>query len=71
MVVRQVSWSPDGKFLYAAIADIDATATVVAQPLAMHSVWLRSLAPYYDEPPPDSDRFYDAYLDFVLRGLRP
>lgn len=51
------------------IADIDMTAIIVAQPLAMHSVWLRSLAPY--EPRPhDGDQFYTAYLDFVLKGLK-
>ena len=51
------------------IADVDMTAIIVAQPLAMHSVWLRSLAPY--EPRPhDGDQFYTAYLDFVLKGLK-
>lgn len=52
------------------IADIDATAIVVAQPLAMHSVWLRSLAPF-DKQAPSNDEFYAAYLDLILRGLRP
>ena len=52
------------------IADIDATAIVVAQPLAMHSVWLRSLAPF-DKQAPTSDAFYAAYLDLILQGLRP
>ena len=28
------------------LADIDSVAIILAQPLAMHSVWLRSLAPY-------------------------
>ena len=51
------------------IADIDATAIVVAQPLAMHSVWLRSLAPF-NKQAPTSDAFYAAYLDLILRGLR-
>ena len=51
------------------IADIDMTAIIVAQPLAMHSIWLRSLAPY--EPRPhDGEQFYTAYLDFVLKGLK-
>ncbi len=53
------------------IADIDTTAILLAQPLAMHSVWLRSLAPYDDSRPAGSDQFYAAYLDFVLKGLRP
>jgi AcrR family transcriptional regulator len=53
------------------IADIETTAIILAQPLAMHSVWLRSLAPYDDSQPADGNRFYAAYLDFVLEGLRP
>jgi AcrR family transcriptional regulator len=51
------------------VDDVDTTAIVLAQPLAMHSVWLRSLAPY-DERQIDSDRFYASYLDLVLKGLR-
>ncbi len=51
------------------IDDIDAAAVVVAQPLAMHSVWLRSLAPY-DTQAPSNDAFYAAYLDLILAGLR-
>ena len=47
------------------------TAIIFAQPLAMHAVWLRSIAPYDQTQPVDSDHFYDAYLDFVLKGLRP
>jgi AcrR family transcriptional regulator len=53
------------------IADIEMTAVILAQPLAMHSVWLRSLAPYDENQPVDGDRFYAAYLEFVLKGLRP
>jgi AcrR family transcriptional regulator len=54
------------------IDDIEMTAIILAQPIAMHSVWLRSIAPYDDHRPVDSDRrFYDAYIDFVLKGLRP
>ncbi len=52
------------------IADIDMTAVLLVQPLAMHAVWLRSIAPYDDDKPIDSDRFYASYLDFVLKGLR-
>jgi hypothetical protein len=52
------------------IADIDMTAIIFAQPLAMHAVWLRSIAPYDETQPVDSDRFYDAYIEFVLKGLR-
>jgi hypothetical protein len=47
------------------------TATLLAQPLAMHAVWLRSLAPYDENQPASSDQFYAAYLDFFLKGLRP
>lgn len=52
------------------IADIEMTATLLAQPLAMHAVWLRSLAPFDDRRPAGSDQFYAAYLDFFLQGLR-
>ena len=51
------------------IADIEMTAIIIVQPLAMHSVWLRSLA-VYEKQPPNSDQFYAAYLDFVIKGLR-
>jgi AcrR family transcriptional regulator len=53
------------------IPDIDMVAIIFAQPLAMHAVWLRSIAPYDQTQPVDSDRFYNAYIDFVLKGLRP
>jgi AcrR family transcriptional regulator len=53
------------------IEDIEMTAIIFAQPLAMHSVWLRSLAPYDENQPTGSDQFYAAYLDFFLKGLRP
>jgi len=53
------------------IEDIEMTAIIFAQPLAMHSVWLRSLAPYDENQPTNSDQFYAAYLDFFLKGLRP
>jgi AcrR family transcriptional regulator len=52
------------------LPDLEATAVIIAQPLAMFSVWKRSLAPF-DPGKVDSDQFYDAYLDFVLKGLRP
>ena len=52
------------------LPDVDAAAIVVAQPLAMHSVWLRSLAPY-EEHAPSSAEYYAAYLDMILKGLRP
>ncbi len=52
------------------LPDLEATAIIVSQPLAMFSVWKRSLAPF-DPDKVDDDRFYTAYLDFVLKGLRP
>ena len=33
--------------------------------------WLRSIAPYDTDQPIDSDRFYAAYIDFILKALRP
>jgi AcrR family transcriptional regulator len=53
------------------IDDVEMTAIILAQPLAMHSVWLRSIAPYDETQPVDTERFYAAYIDFVLKGLRP
>lgn len=52
------------------LADLEMTAVIVAQPLAMFSVWKRSLAPFDPDITADSDQFYTAYLDFVLKGLR-
>jgi AcrR family transcriptional regulator len=52
------------------LPDLETTAIVILQPLAMFSVWKRSLAPF-DPGKLDGDRFYTAYFDFVLKGLRP
>lgn len=52
------------------LPDVEAAAIIVAQPLAMHSIWTRTLAPF-DNHAPSSDQFYDSYLDLVLQGLRP
>ncbi len=52
------------------LADLATTAIIVVQPLAMFSVWKRSLAPF-DPVKTDSDQYYAAYLDFILKGLRP
>ncbi|HYD07917.1 MAG TPA: TetR/AcrR family transcriptional regulator [Reyranella sp.] len=52
------------------VPDVDAAAIILAQPLAMHSIWTRSLAPF-DPHAPSNDQFYSAYLDLVLKGLRP
>ena len=51
------------------LGDLEATAIIILQPLAMFSVWKRSLAPF-DPGKGDSDQYYTAYLDFVLKGLR-
>ncbi|MCF8531391.1 MAG: TetR/AcrR family transcriptional regulator [Reyranella sp.] len=56
---------------FAPIADIETTAIVIVQPLAMFSVWRRSLAPFDASNNLTSDRFYEAHLDFVLKSLRP
>ena len=53
------------------IEDIETTAIILAQPLAMFSVWKRSLAPYDPSNTLSSDQFYAAYLDFIFKGLRP
>ncbi len=53
------------------IADIETTAVILVQPLAMFSVWKRSLAPYDTPNRLGSDQFYAAYLDFIFKGLRP
>jgi AcrR family transcriptional regulator len=56
---------------FRAIEDIEATAIILVQPLAMFSVWKRSLAPFDPGNTLSSDQFYAAYLDFIFRGLRP
>ena len=53
------------------VEDIETTAIILAQPLAMFSVWKRSLAPYDPTNTLSSDQFYTAYLDFIFKGLRP
>lgn len=53
------------------IADIETTAIILLHPLAMFSVWKRSLSPYDTTTALSGDVFYAAYLDFVFKGLRP
>ena len=53
------------------IEDIEATAIILLQPLAMFSVWKRSLAPYDPTNALSSDQYYAAYLNFIFNGLRP
>jgi AcrR family transcriptional regulator len=53
------------------IDDIETTAVILVQPLAMFSVWKRSLAPYDPTNTLSSDQYYAAYLDFIFKGLRP
>ena len=55
---------------FRSLENVDATAIIIAQPLAMFSVWKRSLAPYDPTNTIDSDQFYAAYLDFIFKGLR-
>jgi AcrR family transcriptional regulator len=52
------------------LPDLEMTAILIAQPLAMFSVWKRSLAPFDPAVQIDSDRFYAAHFEFVLKGLR-
>jgi AcrR family transcriptional regulator len=59
-----------GRGEFRRLPDVEAAAIIVAQPLAMHSIWMRSLAPF-DGNAPSGDQFYAAYLDLVLQGLRP
>ena len=56
---------------FRSLANVDATAIIIAQPLAMFSVWKRSLAPYDPTNTIDGDQFYAAYLDFIFKGLQP
>ena len=56
---------------FRSLENVDATAIIIAQPLAMFSVWKRSLPPYDPTNTIDSDQFYAAYLDFIFKGLRP
>lgn len=53
------------------IDDVETTAMILVQPLAMFSVWKRSLAPFDPTTALDGDQFYTAYLDFIFKGLRP
>jgi AcrR family transcriptional regulator len=53
------------------IEDVGTTAIILVQPLAMFSVWKRSLAPYDPTNRLSSQQFYAAYLDFIFKGLRP
>ena len=53
------------------ISDIETTAIILLQPLAMFSVWKRSLSPFDTTTALSGDQFYAAYLDFVFKGLRP
>ena len=53
------------------IQDIETTAVILVQPLAMFSVWKRSLAAFDTTNRLGSDQFYAAYLDFIFKGLRP
>ena len=45
----------------------------ICRALASHGadVLFTHWQPYDQTQPVDSDRFYDAYIEFVLKGLRP
>ena len=60
-----------GRGEFRSFEDVEATAIIIAQPLAMFSVWKRSLAPYDPTNTIGSDQFYAAYLNFIFKGLRP
>ncbi|HZB93923.1 MAG TPA: TetR/AcrR family transcriptional regulator [Stellaceae bacterium] len=48
--------------------DVEATAHVIACPMAFRAIWSHSLGPY-ETPPVSDDRFYATYFDFALAGL--
>jgi len=49
--------------------DVEATAHVIACPMAFRAIWTHSLGCYETPPIPD-ERFYDTYFAFVRAGLR-
>lgn len=52
------------------LADVESAALVLRSPLGMFSIWRWSLAPH-SEPRLPPEKFFDAYLEMFLRGLRP
>lgn len=48
--------------------DVEATAHVIACPMAFRAIWSHSLGRFETLPLPD-ERFYATYFDFVLAGL--
>jgi len=52
------------------LPDVEAAAIMLRTPLAMYSIWRRSLAPH-TERRVSPEAFFDAYVDILLRGLRP
>lgn len=48
--------------------DVEAMGRVIGAPLTMQTIFQHSLAPF--DPDPMPDRFFGAYLDLVLAGLK-
>ncbi|HJQ56354.1 MAG TPA: TetR/AcrR family transcriptional regulator [Vineibacter sp.] len=52
------------------LADIESAAILLRAPLGMYAIWRWSLAPHTPpDVPPES--FFAAYIDILLKGLRP
>jgi AcrR family transcriptional regulator len=51
------------------LADIETAALVLRAPLGMYAIWRWSLA--HVQPDMRPDAFFDAYIDILLKGLRP
>jgi AcrR family transcriptional regulator len=49
--------------------DVEATAHVIACPMAFRAIWTHSLG-RYETPALADERFYDTYFSLVLAGLR-
>jgi AcrR family transcriptional regulator len=49
--------------------DIEATATVIACPMAFRAIWQQSLS-RCEAMPVGDERFFDTYFDLLLAGLR-
>ena len=50
--------------------DVEAMAAVIAAPMAFRSIWKHSLGRFETMPVAD-ERFFAAYFDLMLAGLRP
>lgn len=52
------------------LADIESAAVVLRAPLGMYAIWRWSLAPH-TPPGVPPEAIFDAYIDILLKGLRP